>query len=321
MKRSILGFLTLAAISAYLYVTGLIQSISLGSPAVVPLAVAVLLLAAGYLLEWPSARSAEDPPLDVSDLKVFISVIAGAVASHWLNVTLGLGAVLGAGIVGVLSALLLPDLSAPMYCGAFCGMASTKVLPSIAHLILGSAIAGIIFVMAKETMNGFGGKLGATAASGCIIATLVTGNKMLEAPVPDWATGKYIVPVTVVSAVATYIIGTRFKQGGVMGSGLTSVVGGLFLPALFPEIGSTLAAACACGSYAGMSSEARIPNEGYMAVAGVIAGLMFIWGSPCIGGIGGRLGTTGLGGVIATWSGIQLSKKLRAKQSEIQTDL
>ncbi len=309
MKRSTLGFFVLAAISAYLYMTGLIQSISLGSPAAVPLGVALVFLAAGYRLEWPETQTALNLPLGMSDVKVIFSVIAGALASHLLNVTFGLGAVLGAGIVGVLAALLLPDSSTAVYCGAFCGMASTKVLPGIGHLILGSVIAGLIFVLAKETMNGFGGKLGATAAAGCTIAALITGNKMLEAPVPDWDTGKYAVLVTVLAAEAAYVINTRFRLGGVMGSGIASLVGGLLLPALFPDMGSTLAAACACGSYAGMSGRDRIPNEWFMAIAGVIAGLMFIWGSRCIGGIGGRLGTIGLGGVIATWSGPRIYKK------------
>ena len=110
---------------------------------------------------------------------------------------------------------------------------------------------------------------------------------MLEAPVPDWDTGKYAVLVTVLAAEAAYVINTRFRLGGVMGSGIASLVGGLLLPALFPDMGSTLAAACACGSYAGMSGRDRIPNEWFMAIAGVIAGLMFIWGSRCRGGIGG----------------------------------
>ena len=44
---------------------------------------------------------------------------------------LGLGAVLGSGLVGVVAAVILPELSAPIYCGSFCGMASTEVLPGI----------------------------------------------------------------------------------------------------------------------------------------------------------------------------------------------
>ncbi len=314
MKRSMIGFAILVAISGYLYVTGLVQSISLSSLAAAPLAVAVLALAAGYRFELPTAQNAENLPLDASDLKQFVSVIGGALASYWLNVTLGLGAVLGAGLVAVLAALILPGLSVPITCGSFCGMASTKVLPGIPYLLLASAIAGIIFVLAKETMNGFGGKLGAMAAAGCTIATLVTGNKMLAASVPDWPTGKYIVLVTVIAAETSYVVNTRLKHGAVMGSGIVSVAGGLILPALFPEIGGTLAVACACGSYAGMSTRARIPNEWVMAVAGVIAGLMFVWGAPCIGGIGGRLGTIAFGSVIAIWSSIRICERFVAKQ-------
>jgi hypothetical protein len=314
MKRSMIGFVVLVAISGYLYITGFMQSVVLTSPAAVPLALAVLTLLVGYWFEWPTAQNAKNPPLSASDLQLVVAVIGGALASHWLNVTLGLGAVLGAGLVTVLAALIMPAFGAAITCGSFCGMVSMKVLPGVPYLILASAIAGIVFVLAKETMNGLGGKLGAMAAAGCTIAALIAGNKMLTASVPDWSVGKYVVPVAVVSAEAAYIVSTRFKHGPIMGSGIVSVVGGLILPALFPEVGATLAAACACGSYAGMSTRARIPNEWFMALAGIVAGLVLVWGAPSLGGIGGRLGTTALGGVIAIWSCIRIYERFSTKQ-------
>lgn len=314
MKRSILGFAILVAISGYLCITGLVQSIVLGSLTAVPLAIAVTALFSGYVFEWPTALDAENPPLTGSDLKLFISVIGGALASYYLNIVLGLGGVLGAGLVAVLAALILPSLSVPITCGSFCGMTSPKVLPGMAYLLLAAAIAGVIFVLAKEVMNGFGGKLGAIAASGCTLAALLTGNQMLAASVPDWPTGKYIVLITIISAEASFVINTRLKHGAVMGTGIVSVVGGLVLPALFPDIGGTLAIACACGSYAGMSTRARIANEWFMAIVGIVSGLMFVWATPYLGGIGGRLGTIALGSVIAIWGAISIYRKIAAKR-------
>lgn len=315
MKRSIIGFAILVAISGFLYITGLVNSIILSPAAVVPLALAVIALIIGYGFEWPTARDAKNLPLNISDFQLFIAVIGGALVSYWFNITLGLGAVVGAGLTTVLGALFFPTFGAPITCGSFCGMASIMVIPGVPYMILASAIAGIVFVLAKETMNGLGGKLGAMAASGCTIAALITGKSMLLAPVPDWSsTGKYIVLVTIISALAAYIVSIRFKHGPIMGSGIVSIVGGLILPVIAPGIGGALATACACGSYIGMSSEARIRNELFIIVAGIIAGLGLVWGAPCIGGIGGRLGTTALGSVIAVWSGILIYERFVSKE-------
>ncbi len=315
MKRSVLGFAVLVGLSGYLYTISLVHSMSSGSVAVIPLAITLIALAIGYIFEWPTAKKAKNASLSVEDFKLFISVIGGALLSHWFNVTLGLGAVVGAGLVTVLGALVFPSLGAPITCGSFCGMASTQVLPGISYLVLGSAIAGIIFVFAKETMNGFGGKLGAMAASGCTIATLMTHNKMLVPSIPDSSTANYVVFITLISTLASYVVNIRLKHGPIMGSGIVSVVGGLILPILFPEIGATLATACACGSYAGMCSTDRIPNELLIALAGTIAGLVMVWGAPCIGGIGGRLGTTAFGSVIAVWSLIRIYDRFVAKRT------
>ena len=73
-----------------------------------------------------------------------VAVIGGALASHWLNVTLGLGAVLGAGLVTVLAALIMPAFGAAITCGSFCGMVSMKVLPGVPYLILALSLIHIL---------------------------------------------------------------------------------------------------------------------------------------------------------------------------------
>ena len=89
------------------------------------------------------------------------------------------------------------------------------------------------------------------------------------------------------------------KQGGVIASGAVSLVGGLLLPVLIPSIGGTLAACCACGSYVGMSSSARLHDESLALLAGALAGFCYFWGITVIAGVGGRLGTTAFGSALA----------------------
>lgn len=316
MKRSIAGFLILVAISGYLYLIGFVQAVSGVPAAIVPLALALLGLLTGYFTEWPAARGAAQMSLGDVDKKLFLSVVGGALASYYLNIRVGLGAVLAAGLVSVLAALIVPSFSAPITCGSFVGMASPSVLPGAVYFFLAAALAGLLYVLAKDVMNGFGGKLGAIAATGCTAAALVIGSKLPSAGVPDWSTGRFIVLVTLISAEASYVLNTRLKHGAVMGSGIVSITGGLLLPALYPGIGATLAVACACGSYAGMSSRARIPNEWLMAVVGLLSGLVFVCGASGLVGIGGRLGTIALGGVIAVWGGLRLYEKLNHRLSE-----
>ncbi len=315
MKRSIAGFLILVAISLYLYLTGFAQAVSCVPAAIVPVALALIGLLTGYFTEWPAARDAVQVSLGAADTKLFLSVVGGALASYYLNIRVGLGAVMAAGLVSVLAALILPTFSAPITCGGFVGMASPSVLPGVVYFLLAAVLAGLLYVLAKDVMNGFGGKLGAIAATGCTVAALLIGSNLPSASVPGWSTGKYIVLVTLISAEASYILNTRLKHGPVMGSGMVSITGGLLLPALYPGIGATLAVACACGSYAGMSSRARIPNEWLMAVVGLLSGLVFVCGASGLVGIGGRLGTIALGSVIAVWGGLRMYEKLSRSRS------
>jgi len=67
------------------------------------------------------------------------------------------------------------------------------------------------------------------------------------------------------------------------------------LPALFPEIGGSLAVMAICASFVGMSAATHFPNVVPMAIAGLFLALIFIYSSPYLGGAGGKLGTMAFG--------------------------
>jgi len=247
------------------------------------------------------------------DLCLFLAVIAGAVASYWLSVEMKLGAVVAASLVGVIAAVVLPSYGVPLYTGAFVGMASPKVLNS-AQLFLAAAIAGVIFVLAQDVFNGFGGKLGTIACASCILSALSCSKPLLSSPVPAWDASQRMVLTAVLASVAAYYLNVGMGKGAVMASGIVGLVGGLVLPALFPAYGAGLATVCFCASFAGMSSKARIPNGVLMAVSGVLVGLVFIYSSPHLGGAGGKLGTTAFGSVIAVSALHQLAERVIGKK-------
>ena len=297
-KRSA-GFLLLAATAGLLYYYAFTVAVSENPFIAVVIGVAALFLLYGFYLERGAVSAPwKRPVFPTKDLYLFLSVFVGGAVSYWLNVNMGLGAVVAAALVGVLAGVLMPAYAVPLYCGGFVGMASPKVLDST-QLLLAAAIAGVIYVLAQDVFNGFGGKLGTIACAGCMLSALCCGKALLTGQVPSGDVSTKIVVTSVIAAVVAYLVNVKMGKGAVMGSAIVGLVGGLVLPALFPEVGATLATVCICGSFAGMSSKARIANEALMVVAGGIVGLVFVYSSPYLGGAGGKLGTTAFGAVIA----------------------
>lgn len=89
----------------------------------------------------------------------------------------------------------------------------------------------------------------------------------------------------------SYGISNKFKKGPVFGSSIITLVAGIILPVLFPEIGGKLAAAAACASYAGMAATKLIPSTLEMSLISALSGVMLLIASNAYVGIGGRLGT------------------------------
>ncbi|HLR20979.1 MAG TPA: hypothetical protein VK087_03140 [Tissierellaceae bacterium] len=100
-----------------------------------------------------------------------------------------------------------------------------------------------------------------------------------------------ILIISVIAGVVTYIIANVLKRGAVFGSAIVTLASGIILPYFFPELGSTLATAAACASYAGMISVENAPNIKEMAIISLIAGILFVAASSAYVGIGGKLGT------------------------------
>jgi hypothetical protein len=71
------------------------------------------------------------------------------------------------------------------------------------------------------------------------------------------------------------------------------------MPVAHPPVGSLLAAAVFCASFVGMASEERLPSGGRIALAGLVAGAVFVYTTPYVGGSGGKLGTIAFGSCLA----------------------
>lgn len=228
----------------------------------------------------------------------FSGVVIGAISTFVLNHDIGLGAVLAAGLVGIIGALIFPSYAAAIYCGAFIGMSSSEIFHGYIHVIIAAFVAAIVFLATKYVFTGFGGKLGTIAFIGVAISVVLSEKKFLKVQKPEWKILPLIVIFSVLGAVTTYILNVRLKKDPVMSSAAVGISAGLLLPQIYPEFGEILATIVICASFAGMSSKERIPNEFYMILTGIICAITFVYTFSYLGGAGGKLGTIAFGSVI-----------------------
>ena len=248
-----------------------------------------------YIKEWDFKVSLK---FSKNDILIASSVFGGGILTFLLNNFLGLGPVVASALVGIIAAAALGKYSVPAYCGSFVGMASSEVISPGLGIILASILASGVFLVNKPFFNGFGGKLGAIAFSACLLTGLLSGTEFNGGAIPGLEIKALVVLYCLMGALLTNFASVKLKQGPVLASGLIGLVAGLIIPALFVENGGLLASAMFCGSFVGMSSPERLVRPLLVGIAGVLAGLIYIYSLPYLGGLGGKLGTIAFSGVI-----------------------
>lgn len=101
-------------------------------------------------------------------------------------------------------------------------------------------------------------------------------------------------------AVVAYVLSVYIGLGAVIGSALVGVAAS-YLPRKFP-------AAIYCGSFVGMSSTLVLGNFWIVGLAGLLAGLVFIFAQNIFKGVGGKLGTIAFVGSVLTTTFLNLWK-------------
>ncbi|OWZ83271.1 hypothetical protein [Natranaerobius trueperi] len=100
--------------------------------------------------------------------------IVSALITYTLNVIVGYGPFIANGFVGILAALLLPKgLTAATYTASFVGMSDDFVIPSLTIAALAGLIVGIMIIITKPILAGWGGKGGTTAALSVVLTLAV----------------------------------------------------------------------------------------------------------------------------------------------------
>lgn len=145
-------------------------------------AIAIILLLAFILFYGYKDIDLHHEEYAYEKLLVALWVPVGALACYFLNISLGLGGVLAAGIIGTIGSFIpnlhknsnyLSQLPVPIYCGAFIGMSSIEVTPSLSFVVTAGIITCGILILSKNIFWGIGGKLGTIAFIGVTISSLI----------------------------------------------------------------------------------------------------------------------------------------------------
>ena len=103
--------------------------------------------------------------MNKAKMHILIGAIIATSLTWFINHEMGYGPIIANGVVGVISAALLPGpLAGAVYAASFVGMSGLNVLPSFGIALLGGLVAGIVLSLTGEIYAGIGGKGGTTAA-------------------------------------------------------------------------------------------------------------------------------------------------------------
>ncbi|MFK7785689.1 MAG: hypothetical protein AB8B56_11265 [Crocinitomicaceae bacterium] len=109
----------------------------------------------------------------------FAIAFAG-VLTFYLSTDLKLGPVIASAGVGFIASYLslfnssfLKSLPVPIYCGTFVGMCSSFLSEDYFFVGYAGLVAGIIYLITRDALNGVGGKLGTIAFGGVVIVSCI----------------------------------------------------------------------------------------------------------------------------------------------------
>lgn len=101
-----------------------------------------------------------------------------------------------------------------------------------------------------------------------------------------------IIMVTCLATILTFYVNNNLKLGGTVASALVGLTG----PILYPKQQKAIY----CGSFAGMAGSIVFENLAWVALAGLLSGLLLAVSKEVYDGFGGKLGAAGLFGTLTT---------------------
>lgn len=108
-------------------------------------------------------------------------ICMSAVFTFYVSTELELGSVIASTGIGFLASFFpqlftsdfLKSLPYPIYCGTFVGMCSSFLTENYFFIAYAGLIAGVIYLLTRDALNGIGGKLGTIAFGGVVIVSFI----------------------------------------------------------------------------------------------------------------------------------------------------
>lgn len=288
---------------------GLVALILFGSLIIDSIQVQSLFLLAIFLLlsflfysqvikEWTKSKK-RLINLHSVDLKPLFFLLLGTFASFFINHNLGMGAVIGSSVVGLIGSLLFKPHATSIYCGSFIGMACSIIFANPLSLVTAAVVSSILFVLSKDVLIGYGGKLGFLAFSGCYVASVLfqTPFRVVSPLTSEWY--PFIFMYVIGASLATFAVQKEWKLDAVQASALV----GLTLALIHPDSAHTVVVAAFCATFTGMMSPEKVKGYREMFVLSLITSILFIAAFSLFDGSGGKLGSIAF---LSTVSGLAL---------------
>lgn len=109
-----------------------------------------------------------------------LAITLASVLTLYLSTDLELGPVIASAGVGFIASYLsffnssfLKSLPVPIYCGTFVGMCGSFLSEDYFFVGYSGLVAGMIYLMSRDALNGVGGKLGTIAFGGVVIVSCI----------------------------------------------------------------------------------------------------------------------------------------------------
>lgn len=238
----------------------------------------------------------------------FLAVFLSANFTYFFVYYFKISSLIVSPAVGFVGALIFRRHQLPIFCGSFTGMTSPALL-EVFPMVLAALLTSFIYILSKNVFNGFGGKLGTIAFAGCIITAFLTGQSILNNIVFTKREILFIVLVSVLVSPLTYVLNERLKLRPVLASSTIGLIGALLLLNENVDFCITLVSVIYGASFVGMTSKNILVNEGEIALAGMVYGLIFCYNATQFCGVGGKLGVTAFVSVLCLYGIMFIIKK------------
>jgi hypothetical protein len=230
----------------------------------------------------------------------------------------------------------LPHLITAVACGVYAGSVTANTLPSYPWVILLAFFTSIVWqvVSTFKLMLGFSGRLGASAFMGMNFTAVIAfaaspsvdydryGN--LDQLWDDTTWEEALVTIAACVFLASSASYFRLIATVPVNPVLVPSAWALFCMFLMSladyEHNPSIFGGFAVGAYVAMAAESRLPNVGYFATVGLIAGFWIIFLKPFFLGFGGKSGFTAMVGYSSFLTVRTLLRKLTTKKQKESKD-